>query len=170
MALSPILAALAARLAPEGRADIALVTLESVQRAASGLALPWMPIAAHAEGPADAFREQMTVKFNAARNAGPLARDLGHRLSPAMSLATPALALSEGAGPLPGALLTLETGAVQRLHYDAGAMTASMAEMGRTRSGAERAAIKFGATVGTTNLAANGVVTLCMAAVEMIVW
>ncbi|QFT61385.1 MupA/Atu3671 family FMN-dependent luciferase-like monooxygenase [Roseivivax sp. THAF30] len=123
------LAALAARLAPEGRADIALVTLTSVQRAASGLALPWMPIAAHAEGPADAFREQMTVKFNAARNAGPLARDLGHRLSPAMSLATPALALSEGAGPLPGALLTLETGAVQRLHYDAGAMTASMAEL-----------------------------------------
>ncbi|MCE0505418.1 LLM class flavin-dependent oxidoreductase [Roseivivax sp. GX 12232] len=127
---------LAARLAQGERTDIALLTPESRARAQSGLALPWMPVLLDTQGQSEDLRARVATACAAARKTGPMARDLPLRLPGAAPLELPALALSEGAGPLPGALITLETGDVTLLHYDSAALTEEAARLVAARLGA----------------------------------
>ncbi len=123
------LALLAARLAPEGTAHIAYTTSEIRDRAANGLALPWVPVAAASEAQAEQALAAFAAACETARAAGPFARDLAARIPDHPGLGLPALAVSDGAGPVSGALLTLETGPAPRLHYDTGAMAPDMAAL-----------------------------------------
>ncbi|MHA6326928.1 MupA/Atu3671 family FMN-dependent luciferase-like monooxygenase [Roseivivax sp. CAU 1753] len=116
------LAMLAARLAPEGRAHIAYLTPGVRDRAVSGLSLPWLPIATDLSGHVADLREALHARLAHARDKGPLARDLFLRLPGLGRMTPPELALSDAAGAMPGALVTVETGATPCLHFDTGAM------------------------------------------------
>ncbi|SIS53484.1 natural product biosynthesis luciferase-like monooxygenase domain-containing protein [Roseivivax lentus] len=123
------MALLAGRLAPDGAAHIACATPEVTARAKTGLSLPWLPVAAGTGGRASEARAAFHDRLAAARAAGPFARDLPARMPELAGFETPALAISDGAGPVPGALLTLEIGPEARLHYDTGAIPADMAAL-----------------------------------------
>ncbi|MHA6347701.1 MupA/Atu3671 family FMN-dependent luciferase-like monooxygenase, partial [Roseivivax sp. CAU 1761] len=124
------LAGLALGLAREASVDLGWRDAGIAAAAETGHAAGWVPLRVAAEG----RKADLAARFDAARAAlvgqGGFAIDLPLREPGLDPRARPALALSEAAGPVPGALLTLELrpeGA--RLHHDTGAVPEAFADL-----------------------------------------
>lgn len=129
--LAAVVAAFAVRHDPQGVCDIALADLALSGLAKSGILTPWVPLRTAAEGDANALQARMAEAMTEARRRRGFATDLPAR-TPELSGApqVPHLGLSLAAGPIPGAVLTVEqTAQGILLHADIGRIQAAQVEL-----------------------------------------
>ncbi|WP_137110706.1 MupA/Atu3671 family FMN-dependent luciferase-like monooxygenase [Rhodobacter sp. SY28-1] len=103
------------------------VALGLAQDPAPGYLLPWVPVRIDATGPIAAAEARAARALDTGRAAGGIAADLALREPGLTALLPSGLALSDGATPVTGSVVTLTTGGAPILWHDAARVPATEA-------------------------------------------
>ncbi|WP_136442057.1 MupA/Atu3671 family FMN-dependent luciferase-like monooxygenase [Pacificoceanicola onchidii] len=115
-----LVATWAARLGGAGTYDLAFADKDIAALAETGLVSPWAPLR---------VTEGQAGRFEAASKGSSFALDLPARAPELSWPEVPQIGVSNGAGHVPGTVITVDLGAHPKLTYDAGKLSAEMMEL-----------------------------------------